>query len=172
MELVDIVDKDGNFTGQVMDKEEAHDKNLLHNGVVIFIVNNKNQVLLGKRSAFRKFNPNKWELIGGHVTCGETLEEAALREVKEEIGISFTLKDLFSLDTKEIEMLKDVSHIFYFYYIKCNLLEKDFIIQKEELSEVKWFNINEIINMIKDKREDIVFNEKRIPIFEKLKDLG
>lgn len=31
MELIDIVDENGNFTGQVMDKEEAHDKNLLHN---------------------------------------------------------------------------------------------------------------------------------------------
>lgn len=36
MELIEIVDKNGNFTGQVIDKEEAHDKNLLHNEVAVF----------------------------------------------------------------------------------------------------------------------------------------
>lgn len=46
MELIEIVDKDGNFTGQIMDKEEAHDKNLLHNEVAVFIINDKKQVLL------------------------------------------------------------------------------------------------------------------------------
>lgn len=35
MELIDIVDENGNFTEQVMDKEEAHDKNLLHNEALI-----------------------------------------------------------------------------------------------------------------------------------------
>lgn len=30
MELIKIVDKNGHFTGQIMDKEEDHDKNLLH----------------------------------------------------------------------------------------------------------------------------------------------
>ncbi len=29
MELIRIVDENGNFTGEVLDKEEAHDKNLL-----------------------------------------------------------------------------------------------------------------------------------------------
>ena len=39
MELIEIVDENGDFTGQIMDKEEAHDKNLLHNEVGIFIIN-------------------------------------------------------------------------------------------------------------------------------------
>lgn len=60
MELIDIVDENGNFTGQVMDKEEAHDKNLLHNEVAVFIINDNKQVLLQKRSANKRFNPNKW----------------------------------------------------------------------------------------------------------------
>lgn len=30
MELIKIVDENGHFTGQIMDKEEDHDKNLLH----------------------------------------------------------------------------------------------------------------------------------------------
>ena len=44
MELIEIVDENGDFTGQVMDKEEAHDKNLLHNEVGIFIINDDGKV--------------------------------------------------------------------------------------------------------------------------------
>ena len=38
MELIDIVDENGNFTGQVMDKEKAHDKNLLTAFSAILII--------------------------------------------------------------------------------------------------------------------------------------
>lgn len=41
MELIDIVDKNGIPTGEIMDKDEAHIKNLLHNEVGVFIINNK-----------------------------------------------------------------------------------------------------------------------------------
>ena len=34
--------------------------------------------------------PNCWDLIGGHVEDGETVEEALIREVKEELGITLT----------------------------------------------------------------------------------
>ena len=55
MELIEIVDENGYFTGQIMDKEEVHDKNLLHNEVGIFIINDDGKVLLQKRSANKRF---------------------------------------------------------------------------------------------------------------------
>ena len=171
MELIEIVDKDGNFTGQIMDKEEAHDKNLLHNEVAVFIINDKKQVLLQKRSANKRFNPNKWALCAGHVDAGESLESAALREVKEEVGINITINDLKPFAEREFTIRNSNSHITYFYYIKSNLNEKDFIIQKEELSEVKWFDIDDVIDMIKSKDDSSVFREDRLSLFEKLKDI-
>lgn len=171
MELIEIVDEKGNFTGQIMDKEEAHDKNLLHNEVAIFIINDKRQVLLQKRSANKRFNPNKWALCAGHVDKGETLEVAALREIKEEIGIDININNLIAFGEREFSIKPSNSHITYFYYIKSNLNENEFTIQTEELSEVKWFDIEKIISMIKEKDNPTVFSEKRIPLFEKLKTL-
>lgn len=169
MELIEIVDRDGNFTGQIIDKEEAHDKNLLHNEVAVFIINDKKQILLQKRSANKRFNPNKWALCAGHVDAGESLESAALRELKEEVGINITTSDLKPFAEREFTIRDSNSHITYFYYTKSNLNAKDFIIQKEELSEVKWFNIDEVIDMIKSKDNSTVFREERLSLFEELK---
>ena len=171
MELIEIVDKNGNFTGQIMDKEEAHDKNLLHNEIAIFIINDKKQVLLQKRSASKRFDPNKWALCAGHVDAGESLESAALRELKEEVGIDIIINDLKPFAEREFTIRDSNSHITYYYYTKSNLDEKDFIIQKEELSEVKWFDIDKIIDMIKSKDNPTVFGERRISLFEKLKNI-
>ncbi len=171
MELIEIVDRDGNFTGQIIDKEEAHDKNLLHNEVAVFIINDKKQVLLQKRSANKRFNPNKWALCAGHVDAGESLESAALRVLKEEVGINITTSDLKPFAEREFTIRDSNSHITYFYYTKSNLNEKDFIIQKEELSEVKWFNIDEVIDMIKSKDDSTVFREERLSLFEELKNV-
>lgn len=171
MELIEIVDKNGNFTGQVMDKEEAHDKNLLHNEVAVFIINDEKQVLLQKRSTNKRFNPNKWALCAGHVDAGESLESAALRELKEEVGIDITKSDLKPFAEREFTIRDLNSHITYFYYTKSNLNEKDFIIQKEELSEVKWFDIDRVIDMIKSKDDSTVFREERLSLFEQLKDI-
>lgn len=171
MELIDIVDKNGNFTGEVMDKEEAHDKNLLHNEVAVFVINNKKQILLQKRSANKRFNPNKWGLCAGHVDSKESLENAALRELQEEIGIDISIKELKSLAEREFTIGNSNSHITYFYYIKSNLNENDFIIQTEELSEVKWFDIDNVIEMIKQKDQSTVFKKERLYLFELLKEL-
>ena len=167
MELIKIVNENGDFTGQIMDKEEAHDKNLLHNEVAIFIINNDGKVLLQKRSANKRFAPNKWGLCAGHVDANESLEDAAIREIKEEVGLDVTPKELIPYGKREVTIRDSNSHITYFYYVKCNKKEDEFIIQEEELSEVRWFNIDEIINMIKEGKTS--FKENKIKLFEKLK---
>lgn len=169
MELVEIVDRYGKFTGEIMAKEEAHDRNLLHNEVAVLIVNDNKQVLLERRSANKRFEPNKWALCAGHVEAGEGLKKAMLRELKEELGIDTSEDNLTEFSNKEITIKDSNSHITYFYYIKLNLKEEEFKIEKEELSEVKWFEIDEVIDMIKNKDASIVFTEERIDLFEELK---
>lgn len=44
-------------------------------------------VLLVHRAPWVRFFPDAWDLFGGHVNDGETLEEALRREAKEELGI-------------------------------------------------------------------------------------
>lgn len=46
------------------------------------------RLLLGKRAATRRSYPGVWDAIGGHVEAGETAEQALVRELGEEIGVT------------------------------------------------------------------------------------
>ena len=50
----------------------------------------RDRVLLGRRTASRRIYPNVWDVIGGHVEPGETPEQALVREVEEEVGVTPT----------------------------------------------------------------------------------
>ena len=149
MELLEVMDEKGNPTGEILQREIIHDRNLLHNEIAVYIINEKKQVLLQKRSASKRFDPNKWGSCAGHVPANETLIDSALRELKEEVGMDITKAEIHCLIEKEILKKETNSHIIYSYYIKSNIKEEDFTIQKEELSEVKWFDIDKLIKMIK-----------------------
>jgi 8-oxo-dGTP diphosphatase len=46
------------------------------------------RLLLGRRASHRRSYPDCWDIIGGHVQIGEALEQALVREVEEEIGVT------------------------------------------------------------------------------------
>ena len=169
MELLDIADEYGNLTGEVMEREKVHDLNLLHWEVAVFIINNKKQILLQKRAATKRFNPNKWGLCAGHVDSGEGIDDTALREVGEEIGLKISLNDLRVLNKMEVKKRESNSHLTRIYYVICN--EDKFKVQTEELSEVRWFNIDDVIEMINNNDESITLKSDRLYLLEKLKEI-
>ena len=172
MEQIKIVDENGNFTGTIMDKEKAHNLNLFYWSVGIFVINSKKQVLLEKRGPNKRIKPNKWAMCAGHVKADEEMKSAAVRELQEEIGLKISIDELNLLEKMEVQKGEFNSHLTRFYYVICNKNEDEFKIQEEELSEVKWFNIDDVINMIKLKDDSIVFKENRIHLFEKLKSIS
>lgn len=161
MELINVVDEKGNLTGEILDRKTIHDLKLPHWEVVVFIINKKKEMLLQKRNANKKFNPNKWAPLAGAVIASETIEEGALREIKEELGID--------IDKKNLKVLAENVNLTRFFYMCCDMPEKDFVIQKEELSDVKWFAIDDVINMIKNNDDSLTIKENRLYLLEKLK---
>ena len=57
------------------------------------------------------------------------------------------------------------------FYTICNLKEEEFKVHKKELSYVKWYKIEDIINMIENNNKEVVFKKEEIDIFEKLKNI-
>jgi isopentenyl-diphosphate delta-isomerase type 1 len=94
-ELFIVVDKNDNILEYRTRYECHHDKSLIHRTVGVLIYNRHGELLLQKRSLTKDLDPGLWGVsVGGHVTKGQTDEEAAMREMKEELGISTRIHPL------------------------------------------------------------------------------
>ena len=138
---------------------------LLCHEISVFVLNNQGQVLLQKRSANKKYFPNTWALCTGHVENGETPKEAALRELNEELGVTVSLEQIFSFSFGKFD-----SQNTYFFYVICNLSVDEFSIQEEELSEVQWFFVPVVIDMIKKHDNKIVYRDDKLELFLSLEE--
>jgi len=87
MEIYDVVDEDDKVIGKAT-RQEIHDKRLIHRSVMFFIFDKKGRIFVTQRTKHKEFYKEYWSIVlGGHVNSGETYEEAAIRECKEETGI-------------------------------------------------------------------------------------
>ncbi len=87
MELWDILDEDGNATGRTIMRGNELKEDEYHLVVHIWIINNKGEILIQKRSEHLEFAPGVWATTGGSAIKGEDSITAACRETKEELGI-------------------------------------------------------------------------------------
>jgi len=90
-EFWDIVDENGSKTGRLHERGTPMQKGEYHLSVSVWIVNSKGEFLISKRTPNKNF-PNMWETTGGSAIAGEDSLTAALRETKEELGITLEPK--------------------------------------------------------------------------------
>lgn len=87
-EFVEVVDR-RNRPLAVMPLDETHRQSLYHRSVLVLVFNQENKVYLQKRSKSKPLYPRRWDLSAtGHVQRGESCEDAALRELYEELRLS------------------------------------------------------------------------------------
>ena len=151
--LIDIVDEDDNVIGQ-KGKDEAHRDGDMHRVSHVWVINSKKELLCHKRADCKNIFPGKWDVIvGGHLEAGEGYEDAALREVEEEIGIRFSEDDMIFLGKWKGEFryngseIKEISKSFMIAYdggietMRMNI---------DEISELKFISIDELKTISKD----------------------
>lgn len=114
------------------------------------------QILISKRKPELSY-PDAWVFPGGKLDHGESLLQAAKREVMEEVGIDLSpiltesqpvfMYDVFNGPSKA----GNFSHFLIFYYlfdISLDASEIKVVIQQEEVAEYKWISVQELKNVV------------------------
>jgi isopentenyldiphosphate isomerase len=89
MELFDIVDDDDRVIGTAPRSACHGNPALVHRAVHVLVCNAAGELLLQKRSARKDIQPGRWDTsVGGHLEPGESYFAAAVREMREELGLT------------------------------------------------------------------------------------
>lgn len=151
----DLYDKYGNITGLTYFKGDKIPQGYYPMVVMVCIQNSNGEFLMQKRV------PQKggdWGVTGGHPKAGETPEQGIVTEVREELGID--------ISDKTLEVFAegcDGKDCFKMYYLNTDLDIAKLTIQEDELTEVKWFSMQELQDMV-DKN---ILNSDQIECFIK-----
>lgn len=147
-EIYDVVNEKDEIIGQAMRKEVHLNPMLIHRAAGGYIFNKKKELLMQKRSKTKDMFPSHWAFsVGGHVDSGDTYEKAALRELKEELGIEVPL--IF------VEK-RLVKHEFEteFWSIYVGFHDGPFpAFNTTEMDEVRFFSLSYLKSMLDEGRE-------------------
>ncbi|EAS20216.1 isopentenyldiphosphate isomerase [Flavobacteria bacterium BBFL7] len=127
----------------LMEKIEAHEKALLHRAFSVFIINDKDEILLQQRALSKYHSPGLWtNTCCSHQRDGEGNVEAGRRRLMEEMGMTAQLKELFHFiyiapfDNGLTE--HELDHVMVGYS------NEDPIINPDEVASFKWMTANDI----------------------------
>ena len=96
-----VVNEDDEVIGDAP-RTEVHANNLLHRAVHILLFNGAGELFLQKRSHLKDRHPDVWDSsAAGHVDAGEEYDEAAKRELQEELGVETVLQRVVKLPASD-----------------------------------------------------------------------
>ncbi|MCL5411320.1 MAG: NUDIX domain-containing protein [Patescibacteria group bacterium] len=147
MEILDIVDNKDCVIG-CAPREEIKERLLCHRIVHILIFNEQEEMALQLSSQNKAFCPGHWgTAVGGHVKSGENYEQAALRELEEELGVKmefqFFQKDYF----------ENIWGLPKFIVTFTAIFNGPFKVNPEELEKIEFFNLSKIQELIDNKEK-------------------
>lgn len=123
---------------------ELHRLGLRHRAVHILVFNSRNELFLQKRSANKDINPGLWDTsAAGHVDLGESYDEAAQRELSEELGLddSLPLQPIFKLPSSPETGWE-------FIQVYTVNQEGPFQLNADEITEGQWIPTTELDDWI------------------------
>jgi NAD+ diphosphatase len=126
--------------------------------VVIMVVRNGDKFLLGRQSSWA---PGRYSALAGFMEPGETIEEAARREVLEESGIRVGAVDYVASQPWPFPSSLMIGLV-------GEALNQDIVIDKTELEDARWFSRAEIRSMFEERHPDGLGVPPRMAIAHKI----
>jgi isopentenyl-diphosphate delta-isomerase len=141
-EYIISVDKDDKEI-EPIEKMEAHTKGILHRAFSIFVFNSNNQLLLQKRHSTKYHSAGLWtNTCCSHPRYGEELEAAIYRRLKEEMGFTCELKEIFSFSYK-VEFQNNLIEN-EFDHVFIGTFDGEVVPDENEVEAYKWVDISEV----------------------------
>jgi len=159
-EYLDIVNEYGEPTGETVERSIAHLEGIPHRTSHLWVVRRKNggiEILLQKRS-FNKSFPGCYDISSaGHIPAGDEFIPSAIRELKEELGITADESELVYCGDRFIVW----DDVFFgkpyhdrqytrVFLIWLDLEESQFTLQEEEVDSIRWMDLEECIEGVRN----------------------
>lgn len=154
-ELLFVVDAN-NQPREPLPRKSVHGRGVWHRVSHIWLRNNKGQVLCQQRSLEKDLNPGFWEcFFGGHMEPNETYEAAAIRELREELGITITIGDLQLWKVYKYTDKKGYNNEFMgVFVVQWSGDVKGLTFDDGEVAQVAWKNILAVKQEILENGDD------------------
>jgi isopentenyldiphosphate isomerase len=135
-----IVDEDGNALGTALRSVCHNGKSmLLHPVVHLHLFNNSGKLFLQKRAKSKDIQPGKWDTsVGGHISPGETPDEALLREAREELGLNSFIPEFLGKYVWESNRERELVNSF------STVSDEIPVINRDEIEEGRFWSLKEI----------------------------
>src|SRR5262245_54174222 len=149
-EIFDVVDDRDSVIGQAP-RSEVHRRKLHHRAVHVLVFNSRGDVFLQKRSMAKDCFPGAWDSsASGHLDRGESYDACAVRELREELGVQFSLapQRLFKIDA-----CAQTGWEFVWVY-RCEH-EGPFALNLQEIERGGWFAPEALTEWIQARPEEL-----------------
>ena len=145
-ELVDIIDEDDRVVGQAP-RREIRQHNLRHRCVYILVFGSDGRLLIHQRTQTKDVFPGYWDVaFGGVLGAGEIYDDAALRELQEECGLTgIVLQRQFP-----IEYEQEDNRIRVVLYTAVS--DGPFVLQAEEVVRVEWVRAEAVESLARQRQ--------------------
>jgi isopentenyl-diphosphate delta-isomerase type 1 len=148
-EIFDVVNERDEVIGRAP-RREVHRTGLRHRAIHVFVFNARGEVFLQKRSMSKDSSPGLWDSsASGHLDSGEDYDASAVRELREEIGLTTGIapRRVF-----KVGPCAETGQEFVWLY-QCES-EGPFTLHPEEIERGEWFASERITHWINDRPQD------------------
>lgn len=144
-ELIDIYDRERNFTGLTVPRKGARlgeGQYMLY--VLAIIQDMQGRMLITQRSMDKSWGAGWWEVPGGGVSAGEASEEAIVRELSEEVGLDVAGYPLEIVHSYVNDDPDGDNYIVDIYRFRLDFAKDDVVLQAEEAIDCNLVSFDEV----------------------------